>query len=98
MAGRATGAALALGVVLHAFAPAAVAGQMEAAEAVARILFETDMDNASYKVRPDGFVDISFGADVPDNRYAEVVQKLRADPAIAGVLAGKGTANFCPRL
>jgi len=73
----------------------AYAGQSEAEAAVARILFETDMENTSFSVRPDGFVDILFGAAVSDADYIRIVEKMRSDPDIKGVLAGKAVGNFC---
>ena len=72
------------------------AGQNESEAAVARILFEADMENISFKVRSDGFVDILFGAAVSDADYSRLVEKLRADPDIKGVLPGKSSGNFCP--
>jgi len=74
----------------------ALAGQNESEAAVARILFESDMENISFKVRSDGFVDILFGATVSDADYLRIIETLRADPDIKGVLPGKSTSNFCP--
>lgn len=54
------------------------------------------MENASYKVRSDGFVDFLFGAAVSDADYSRLLDKLRSHPDIKGVLAGKSTSNYCP--
>jgi hypothetical protein len=72
------------------------AGQSESEAAVAEILFAEDMENASYTLRGDGFVDILFGVAVSDQDYRRVLDKLKSHPAIPGVLAGKGKTNFCP--
>lgn len=85
-----------LPTLLLALAPAAWAGQVEAEAAVANLLFEEGMENVSYKVRADGFVDILFGAAVSDADYVRLLEKLRAHAEIAGVLAGKSTSNYCP--
>jgi hypothetical protein len=76
----------------------AKAGQSEAEDSVTRILFDNDMENVSYSVRPDGFLDIIFGASVPEETYVKVVQLLKADKDINGVLAGHSTANFCQKV
>lgn len=72
------------------------AGQTEAEAAVSNLLFDEGMENASFKVRSDGFVDILFGAAVSDADYSRLLEKLRAHPDIKGVLAGKSTSNYCP--
>jgi hypothetical protein len=72
------------------------AGQDEAETAVGNMLFNENMENASFKVRSNGFVDILFGAAVSDADYIRLVEKLRAHPDIKGVLPGKSTSNFCP--
>ena len=72
------------------------AGQTEAEAAVSNILFDSGMENASFKVRGDGFVDILVGAAVSDADYGRLLDKLRAHPDIKGVLAGKSTSNYCP--
>ena len=72
------------------------AGQQEAEAAVSNLLFDEGMENASFKVRPDGFVDILFGAAVGDADYSRLLEKLRAHPDIKGVLAGKSKDNYCP--
>lgn len=72
------------------------AGQLEAEAAVSNLLFDEGMENASFKVRADGFVDILFGAAVSDTDYVRLLDKLRAHPDIKGVLAGKSSGNYCP--
>lgn len=66
--------------------------ESKAGEAVANIIFEYDGSNEflSYHVRPDGFVDAVFASNTPETLYTEIVEKLRANPNIKGVLAGRG--------
>lgn len=71
------------------------AGQVEAEAAVGRLLFDEGVENASFKVRSDGFVDILFGATVSDADYLRLLDKLRTHPDIKGVLAGKSSENYC---
>ena len=71
-------------------------GQAESEAAVSAILFDEGMENASFKVRSDGFVDILVGAAVSDADYSRMLEKLRAHPEIKGILAGKSTSNYCP--
>lgn len=73
-----------------------VAGQDRASAALTEILFDMDLENVSYALRSDGFVDITFGAAVANDVYLEAVQRMRDHPDIPGVLAGRGSANFCP--
>jgi len=59
--------------------------------AVSNILFDYDADQfASFLIRDDGFVDITFARNTPDALYSEMLGKLRAHPDIKGVLPGKG--------
>lgn len=66
--------------------------EAKAGEAVANVLFDFDGNNefVSYRVHPDGFVDAVFARNTPEPLYNEVVEKLRANPDIKGVLAGRG--------
>ncbi len=66
--------------------------EAKAGEAVANVLFDFDGSNefVSYRVREDGFVDAAFARNTPEALYTEVVEKLRANPDIKGVLAGRG--------
>lgn len=65
--------------------------------AVANILFEYDADEfASFGVRDDGFLDITFARNIPDELFSEILTKLQKHPDIKGVLAGKGGPS-CPR-
>ncbi len=73
-----------------------LAGQSEADSAVAAILFAQDMENVSYSVRRDGYVDILFGAAVTDAEYSRLLDLLQHHPDIPGVLAGRGNTNYCP--
>ena len=63
----------------------------KASAAVSNILFDYDADQfASFAIRDDGFVDITFARNTPDALYSEMLGKLRAHPDIKGVLPGKG--------
>lgn len=65
--------------------------------AVANILFEHDADEfASYSIKDNGFLDITFARNTPDALYSEILNKLQKHPDIKGVLAGKGGPS-CPR-
>lgn len=66
--------------------------ESKAGEAVANVLFDFDGSNefVSYRVREDGFVDATFASNTPEPLYSEVVEKLRANKDIKGVLAGRG--------
>lgn len=72
------------------------AGQTEADAAVASVMFDQGMENVSYSVRRDGFVDILVGPAVSESEYIRLVELLKRHPDIKGVLAGKGKSNFCP--
>ena len=73
----------------------ALAGQPESEDAVTGILFDENMENVSYSLRNDGFVDISFGIAVEEKDYVRIVERLRKHPDIPGVLAGRGSKNYC---
>ena len=77
------------------FALPVQAGQAEAESALTNILFDENMENFFYTLRDDGFVEILFGPAVAENDYIRIVERLRKHPAIPGVLAGRGTKNFC---
>lgn len=64
--------------------------QFAADSAVAEILFEFDGSEmyASYAVGEDGFVDITFARNIPDDLYIEILHRLKDDERISGVLAG----------
>ena len=66
--------------------------QSKADRAVANLLFEYEgaEEYASYLIRPDGLVDISFASNMPDALYSELLAKLQKHPDINGVIAGKG--------
>ncbi len=74
----------------------ALAGREEAENALTSILFEENMENVSYSLRSNGFVEILFGVSVSATDYARVVERLRKHPDIPGVLAGKGGRDYCP--
>ncbi|MHB1085070.1 MAG: hypothetical protein ACYCZA_09560 [Thiobacillus sp.] len=77
------------------FSLSAFAGQPESEDAVTNILFDENMENAYYAFRSDGFVDIWFGPAVSDKDYSRILERLRTHPDIPGVLAGRGTKNYC---
>lgn len=85
---------LALLVALFLALPAQ-AGQAESESALTNILFDENMENFFYTLRDDGFVEILFGPDVPEKDYIRIVERLRKHPEIPGVLAGRGSKNFC---
>lgn len=64
--------------------------QFKAESAVADILFEFDGSEtyAAYVVGDDGFVDITFARNIPDELYSDILQRLKDDERISGVLAG----------
>lgn len=78
------------------FALPTYAGQAESEDAVTAILFDENMENVSYSLRGDGFVDILFGPAVDEKDYIRIVERLRKHPDIPGVLAGRGKGNYCP--
>jgi hypothetical protein len=55
-----------------------------------------DIENASFKVRHDGYVDILFGKSLSDEQYRAAIERLKAEPAIPGILAGRGSQDYCP--
>jgi len=73
----------------------ALAGQSESEDAVTQILFDENMENVSYSLRGDGFVDITFGLAVEEKTYIRIVERMRKHPDIPGVLAGRGSRNYC---
>lgn len=75
----------------------AFAGLEESENALTNLLFDEKMENVSYSLRGDGFVDILFGIDVPEKEYIRIVELIRKNSNIPGVLSGRGTANFCPK-
>lgn len=86
------GAGLVLWLALSA-PPLGHAGELRdrADAAVAGILFEYEISEySSYRVNDKGFVDITFPRDMPEALYAEVLTRMQDDPAIDGVLSGKG--------
>ena len=71
----------------------AVADKLDNADAaVANILFDYEGSEqfATYIIKEDGFVDITFARNMPDKLYSEILAKLNNHPDINGVLAGKG--------
>lgn len=64
---------------------------------VASALFEADLDTeASYNIRKDGVVMISFAESAKFEEYNNVVESLRANPAIGGIYAEQSGAEVCP--
>lgn len=74
-----------------------VAAQTRADAVVSGVLFERDLDTtASYNIRKNGLVIIRFDTSVPVRTYTEVVNTLRASPAIGGVQASQAGVEVCP--
>lgn len=69
--------------------------QDRAEQALADLLFDMDMENVTYSVRGDGFVDILFGPSVSKEDYWATVQAIKKHPEIDGVLPGRGVSDFC---
>lgn len=86
--------ALIIALLLPAtFNTALAAGErLRADAAVADVLFDYDGAEqfATYLVRDDGFVDITFARNMPDPLYSEILNRLQEHEDISGVLAGKG--------
>lgn len=63
---------------------------------VSSILFEHELDEeASYRVRRDGFLVVKFARSVPVDSYTKVVEILRSSPEINGVRAEQGGREVC---
>ncbi len=79
-----------LAVMVFAAPVSASDEQFKADSAVADILFEYDGSEqyASYAVNEDGFVDITFASNIPDDLYSEILGRLKKHKDIDGVLAG----------
>ena len=79
-----------LTVMLFAATASASDVQFKADSAVADILFEYygSEQYASYAVSEDGFVDITFASNIPDDLYSEILGRLKKHEDIDGVLAG----------
>lgn len=72
--------------------------QDAAANTVAAVLFEKEMDNlASYNVRRDGYVVIKFDQSVTFAQYNDIVEILRSKKSISGVYAEQGGKQVCGR-
>ena len=82
--------AVLLSSMLFAVPALAADPQMKADSAVADILFEYEGSEtfATYTVSDEGFVEITFARNIPDALYSEILQKLRSNGDISGVLAG----------
>lgn len=81
---------------LFMVATGALAGEAESEAALTKILWDEEMENVSYKLRSNGFIDITFGSAVKDEDYSRILNKLQHHPDIPGVLAGRGGTNYCP--
>ncbi|MGB0721765.1 MAG: hypothetical protein ACPGU7_05140 [Gammaproteobacteria bacterium] len=86
-------AALALSAVL--LSPLALADKDAAEAALGNVLFELDIENVEYGVRGDGTVNITFGAAVTAEEYADTITRLKGHEAIPAVIAGRSSKNFC---
>ena len=77
--------------VMAAFSLPTIAGdaQDKADYAVGNILFEyevPDGDGASYVIEDNGFVNIQFAENIPEDLYSKVLTALKSHPDIKGVL------------
>ena len=65
--------------------------QSKADSAVANILFDYEYGSeiASYRIDEDGFVNMEFARNTPDNIYGEILTKIKSHPDVKGVLASK---------
>lgn len=64
---------------------------------VAHLLFEQGLsETASYNVHGDGLVVIKFDRSVTEPVYRDIVERLRADPAIDAVRAEQAGKEICP--
>jgi len=65
--------------------------------AVADILFDYDDSAtfATYSVDEEGFVEITFASNMPDDLYSELLARLKGHKDITGVLAGT-SGPACP--
>lgn len=82
-----------IGFFLLCITTATMADELNNADAaVANILFEYDGSEefATYIIKEDGFVDITFARNMPDKLYGEILTKLKSHADIKGVLAGRG--------
>ena len=92
---------LTIGVILFlvmqsSMLSSAYADRSASETALADVLFELDMENVSYSIRHDGFIDITFGSAVTDEEFLKTVKMLNEHPDIPGVLSGRGSRNYCP--
>ena len=63
----------------------------KATTAVTGTLFEHDADEFStYRIRNDGFAEVTFASNTPDALYSKILDALRKHPDINGVIAGRG--------
>ncbi len=83
-------------LLLAVLSGASLAGVTESENALTAILFDENMENVSYSLRSNGYVDILFGPSVPDDVYSRILNRLQTHPDIPGVLAGKGKGDYCP--
>lgn len=77
--------------------PEQVAKQQQVDNIVATALFEAGLDNqASYKVSPDGEVNILFTPTVLESKYPHVLSVLRRDSRISKLVAEQDGKQICP--
>lgn len=70
--------------------PAWADRQANAEHVVTTVLFDFEADEfVSYGVRRNGFVDLTFARNTPDEIYTQIIDTIRAHPDVRGVLAGK---------
>lgn len=70
--------------------------QSKADAVVSNLLFDNDMsETASYNVKKDGSVAIKFTESVKSKDYTKIVNLLRANTSINGVLAEQSGTEVC---
>lgn len=72
----------------------ALADGAAAEDAVSEILwdYEDSFEYVQYRVTDSGHVDMTFASNTPESLYQEIVSKVREDPNVDSVLAGKNGA------
>jgi hypothetical protein len=71
------------------------AAQQPAADALASLLQDENLEIIHSEVLADGVVDILFGVTVTDFDYMRVVEKLRKHPDIKDVIGRTSPRTFC---
>lgn len=86
---------IALFALLCGLALPAAAAPSPAAEALAAVLGEENLEIIHAEALPDGVVEIIFGVSVTDDEVMRVVDALRGRDAIKDVIARTSPRTFC---